>query len=234
MCTDTGVIATHTFIFLLAFSPISLVDSCTARCCDSELHFIVYCDLFVMIIHAAMIWTLISFLLYSHLLLPSLLSYCFPFRVLVPYGCTHSPSWRLYCSRWLIPRIPVLGGCVSTTISITSESVVVLQTCIRFYLATITVSPCEPVLPRIFLYLAVEASLNPRLNITTDHFAHADSPCVHVVQSLARKSHNTIVPVTLLFLWHLLFALLYCSLRVFSQACWVACSPRFDFFIVLQ
>ena len=55
--------------------------------------------LFVMIIHAAMIRTLISFLLYSHLLTPSLLSYCFPFRVLVPYGCTHSPSRRLYCSQ---------------------------------------------------------------------------------------------------------------------------------------
>ena len=41
-----------------------------------------------------------------------------------------------------------------------------------------------------------------------------------------------IVAVTPLFLWQLLFTLLYCSLRVFSQACWVACSPRLDFFIV--
>ena len=43
-----------------------------------------------------------------------------------------------------------------------------------------------------------------------------------------------IVAVTLLFLWCLLFTLLYCSHRVFSQACWVACSPRLDFFVVLQ
>ena len=42
-----------------------------------------------------------------------------------------------------------------------------------------------------------------------------------------------IVAVTLLFLWRLLFALLYCSCRVFSQACWVASSPRLDFFVVL-
>ena len=73
-------------------------------------------------------------------LTPLKCSYCFLLYVLVPYGCTHSPFWWLYCSWWLIPRIPILGGCALTTISITSESVVVLQTCIRFYLATITVS----------------------------------------------------------------------------------------------
>ena len=81
-CTDTGVIATHAFIFLLASGPIALVDSCAAHCCDSELRLIVHCD-----------------------------------------------------------------------------------------------------------------------------------PLLH---------------------WQLLYTLLYCSLRVFSQACWVACSPRLDFFIVLQ
>ena len=45
-CTDTGVIVTHAFIFLPASGPIVLVDSCAARCCDSELRLTVhYCAL---------------------------------------------------------------------------------------------------------------------------------------------------------------------------------------------
>ena len=39
-----------------------------------------------------------------------------------------------------------------------------------------------------------------------------------------------IVAVTLLFWWHLLFALPIVLLRYISQACWVLCSPRLDFF----
>ena len=42
-CTDTGVIVTHAFIFLPASGPIVLVDSCAARCCDSELRLTVHC-----------------------------------------------------------------------------------------------------------------------------------------------------------------------------------------------
>ena len=45
MCTDTGVIITHAFIFLLASDPFVLVDSCAACCCASELCSIVHCDL---------------------------------------------------------------------------------------------------------------------------------------------------------------------------------------------
>ena len=45
-CTDTGVIVTHAFIFLPASGPIVLIDSCAARCCDSELRLTVhYCAL---------------------------------------------------------------------------------------------------------------------------------------------------------------------------------------------
>ena len=39
-----------------------------------------------------------------------------------------------------------------------------------------------------------------------------------------------IVAVTLLFLWRLLFTLPIVLLRYISQACWVLCSPRLDFF----
>ena len=45
MCTNTGVIATHAFIFLPASGPIVLVDSHAAHYCDSELRLIVHCDL---------------------------------------------------------------------------------------------------------------------------------------------------------------------------------------------
>ena len=39
-----------------------------------------------------------------------------------------------------------------------------------------------------------------------------------------------IVAVTLLFLWRLLLVLLIVLLQYISQACWVLCSPRLDFF----
>ena len=42
-CTDTGVIVTHTLTLLLASGPIVLIDSCAARCCDSELRLTVHC-----------------------------------------------------------------------------------------------------------------------------------------------------------------------------------------------
>ena len=101
----------------------------------------------VMTIRAAMIRTLNFFSFVPIHLPPFSLFQCLLFRVLVPYGCDHNPFWRLYCSRWLIPRISVLGGCVLTTISITSVSVVVLQTCIRFYLANNHSLTCEPSFP---------------------------------------------------------------------------------------
>ena len=41
--TNTGVMVTHSFIFLPAFGPICPVDSCAARCCDSELRLTVHC-----------------------------------------------------------------------------------------------------------------------------------------------------------------------------------------------
>ena len=81
-----------------------------------------------MILYVAKIWTLLIFFIFSspyHYPIEAFL--LFPFHVLVPHGCTHSLFWWLHCSRWLIPRILVLGGCVLTTISITLESIVVLR-----------------------------------------------------------------------------------------------------------
>ena len=40
--TDTGVISDSRFIFLPASGPIVLLDSCAARCCDSELRLTVH------------------------------------------------------------------------------------------------------------------------------------------------------------------------------------------------
>ena len=41
---------------------------------------------------------------------------------------------------------------------------------------------------------------------------------------------DAIVAVTLLFLWRLLFTIPIVLLQYLSQACWVLCSPRLDFF----
>ena len=59
----------HSFIFLPAFGPIWLVDSCAARCCDSELRLTVHCCALWPIIAVTLLflWRLLFALLYCSL-----------------------------------------------------------------------------------------------------------------------------------------------------------------------
>ena len=134
----------------------------------------------VMILHAAKIWTLFLFFSFvpTYSLIPIQVSPCslmvYQYLKAVPTAPSVD-SIVLHDS----PRIPVLGGCGLTTISIASVSVVALQTCICFHLAIITVSPCELLLPCVCLYLAVKASLNLRLCLTTEPCSHR-TPLAHM------------------------------------------------------
>ena len=114
----------------------------------------------------------------------------FPFHVLVPYGCVHSPFWWLYCSRWLMPRTVVLGGSVFTTISITLGSVVVSPDLYSFLSCNNHSLPCEFSLPCICLYLAVEASSKPRIHWTTNPLPLQHNSVHTSCNPLTRKSHN--------------------------------------------
>ena len=65
-CTDTGVIVTHT-LSSTSLWPIILVDSCAARCCDSELR---------LTVHYCALWPIVAVTLLFSLHLLFALPYC--------------------------------------------------------------------------------------------------------------------------------------------------------------